>query len=141
MHIFSEIEKMGHEQVVYCNDPKAGLKAIIAIHDTTLGAALGGTRLLSYAKEEDALEDVLRLSRGMTYKAACAGLALGGGKAVIIASPEEKSEAMFRSFGRYVNSLQGRYITAEDMNINVTDMDQVRMETRYVTGVSPAFGG
>ena len=87
------------------------------------------------------MRDVLRLSRGMTYKAACAGLALGGGKAVIIAKPEQKSEAMFRAFGRFVNSLQGRYITAEDVNTNVTDMNYVRIETKFVTGVAPALGG
>ena len=132
---------MGHEQIVYCHDPKTGLKAIIGIHDTTLGPALGGTRLWCYENEEQALKDVLRLSRGMTYKAACAGLNLGGGKAVIIAKPEQKTEAMFRSFGRFVESLGGRYITAEDVNTCVTDMNHVRMETRFVTGVSPALGG
>lgn len=139
--IFSQVENMGHEQVVYCHDPRSGLKAIIGIHDTTLGPALGGTRLWSYTSEEDALRDVLRLSRGMTYKAACAGLSLGGGKAVIIAKPEDKTEAMFRAFGRFVNSLGGRYITAEDVNTSVRDMDNVRLETRFVTGVSKAFGG
>jgi len=139
--LFSQVETMGHEQVVFCHDAKSGLRAIIGIHDTTLGPALGGTRLWAYDNEEDALRDVLRLSRGMTYKAACAGLSLGGGKAVIIARPEQKTEAMFRAFGRFVNSLGGRYITAEDVNTGVTDMNNVRMETRYVTGVSPALGG
>jgi leucine dehydrogenase len=139
--LFSQVETMGHEQIVYCHDPKSGLRAIIGIHDTTLGPALGGTRLWAYDNEEDALRDVLRLSRGMTYKAACAGLSLGGGKAVIIARPEQKTEAMFRAFGRFVNSLGGRYITAEDVNTCVTDMNNVRMETRFVTGVSPALGG
>ncbi len=138
---FAQAETMGHEQVVFCHDPQSGLKAIIGIHDTTLGPALGGTRLWSYESEDDALKDVMRLSRGMTYKAACAGLALGGGKAVIIAKPEQKSEAMFRAFGRFVNSLQGRYITAEDVNTCVTDMDYARLETRFVTGVSKAYGG
>ncbi|KAB8032251.1 Glu/Leu/Phe/Val family dehydrogenase [Fluviispira multicolorata] len=141
MKLFSQIESMGHEQVVYCSDKESGLKAIIAIHNTTLGPALGGTRLLPYEKEDEALNDVLRLSRGMTYKAACAGLALGGGKAVIIADPNQKSEAMFRSYGRFVESLNGRYITAEDMNTNVANMDYIRLETRYVTGVSAGFGG
>lgn len=141
MKLFSQVESMGHEQVVFCHDPNSGLKAIIAIHDTTLGPALGGTRLLPYENEEDALVDVLRLSRGMTYKAACAGLSLGGGKAVIISDPKQKSEQMFRSFGRYVQSLGGRYITAEDMNTNVTNMDHIRLETKYVTGVSPGLGG
>jgi leucine dehydrogenase len=139
--LFSQVETMGHEQVVFCHDPQSGLKAIIGIHDTTLGPALGGTRLWAYENEDEALRDVLRLSRGMTYKAACAGLSLGGGKAVIIAKPEQKSEAMFRAFGRFVESLGGRYITAEDVNTCVTDMNHVRMETRYVTGVSPALGG
>lgn len=141
MSLFHFVETMGHEQVVYCHDPVTGLKAIIAIHDTTLGPALGGTRLLAYKTEEEALQDVLRLSRGMTYKAACAGLQLGGGKAVIIADPAQKSEAFFRSYGRFVESLNGRYITAEDMNTNVANMDHIRLETRYVTGVSPTLGG
>jgi leucine dehydrogenase len=141
MGLFKQIEHMGHEQIVFCNDPVSGLKAIIAIHDTTLGPALGGTRLLPYATEEEALDDVLRLSRGMTYKAACAGLPLGGGKAVIIADPGQKSEVLFRAYGRFVESLAGRYITAEDMNTNVLNMDHVRLETKYVTGVSPALGG
>ena len=141
MSIFQNIESTGHEQIVYCHDPESGLKAIIAIHDTTLGPALGGTRLLPYATEEEAIYDVLRLSRGMTYKSACAGLPLGGGKAVIIADPSQKSEALFRSYGRFVNSLNGRYITAEDMNTSVTDMDQVRLETNCVTGVSVSLGG
>ncbi|WP_222435620.1 Glu/Leu/Phe/Val family dehydrogenase [Fluviispira vulneris] len=141
MKLFSHVEQMGHEQIVFCCDKESGLKAIIAIHDTTLGPALGGTRLLPYEKEDDAFNDVLRLSRGMTYKAACAGLALGGGKAVIIADPSQKSEAMFRTYGRFVESLNGRYITAEDMNTNVANMDHIRLETRYVTGVSAGLGG
>ncbi|RDB36616.1 Glu/Leu/Phe/Val dehydrogenase dimerization domain-containing protein [Spirobacillus cienkowskii] len=141
MKLFSSLESMGHEQIVFCHDPTAGLKAVIAIHDTTLGPALGGTRLLPYEDEEAALLDVLRLSRGMTYKAACAGLFLGGGKAVIIADPKNKTEIMFRSYGRFVQSLGGRYITAEDMNTNVVNMDQVRLETRFVTGVSSNLGG
>ena len=139
MNVFSQA--MGHEQVVFCHDAASGLRAIIAIHDTTLGPALGGTRLLPYATEEEALRDVLRLSRGMTYKAACAGLQLGGGKAVIIAHPNQKSEALFKAYGRFVESLGGRYITAEDMNTNVSDMDAVRTQTRCVTGVSPWLGG
>ena len=141
MSVFSSAKSMGHEQIVFCHDSDSGLKAIIAIHDTTLGPALGGTRLLPYASEEEALYDVMRLSRGMTYKSACAGLPLGGGKAVIIADPSQKSEAMFRAFGRFVDSLGGRYVTAEDMNTSVANMDHVHLETRYVTGVSPAYGG
>lgn len=141
MGCFSQVETLGHEQVIYCSDASSGLKAIIAIHDTTLGPALGGTRLLPYTSEEEALNDVLRLSRGMTYKAACAGLPLGGGKAVIIGNPALKSEALFRAYGRFVESLKGRYITAEDMNTNVSDMDNIRLETSYVTGVSSFLGG
>ena len=132
----------GHEQVVFCEDKNAGLKAIIAIHDTTLGPALGGCRMWPYESEADALTDVLRLSRGMTYKAAAAGLNLGGGKAVIIGDPKhDKSEALFRVFGRFVESLNGRYITAEDVGTTVHDMEYIFMETKYVTGVAPAHGG
>lgn len=141
MTVFSNIEHREHEQIVYCYDKSTGLKAIIAIHDTTLGPSLGGTRLLPYESEEEALHDVLRLSRGMTYKSACANLQLGGGKAVIIADPANKSEAFFRAYGRFVDSLGGRYITAEDMNTNVVDMDHIRLETSYVAGVSPTLGG
>ena len=141
MSLFQKLETMGHEQVVYSYDTVSGLKSIIAIHDTTLGPALGGTRLLPYESEEEALNDVLRLSRGMTFKAACAGLNLGGGKAVIIADPRQKSEALWRTYGRFVQSLGGRYITAEDMNTNVNDMDLVRLETKNVVGVSKVYGG
>lgn len=140
MGIFDQLEKMDHEQVVYCYDKATGLKAIIAIHDTTLGPALGGCRMWNYATEEEALKDVLRLSRGMTYKAGITGLNLGGGKAVIIGDPKIKSEALFKTFGRFVNSLGGRYITAEDVNIRVKDMEIVATETPYVSGVS-SHGG
>ena len=139
--VFEYLTNLGHEQLVFCHDQETGLKAIIGIHDTTLGPALGGTRLWPYHSEEEAVRDVLRLSRGMTFKAACAGIPLGGGKAVILSRPEEKSERLFRAYGRFVDSLGGRYITAEDVNISVQDMDIVRMETRYVTGVSKEFGG
>jgi leucine dehydrogenase len=119
-----------------------GLKAIIAIHNTSLGPALGGTRMWNYASEEDALTDVLRLSRGMTYKAATAGLNLGGGKAVIIGDPKtQKSEGLFRAFGAFVNSLNGKYITAEDVGTTVKEMEYVYMETPWVTGIPKAFGG
>jgi leucine dehydrogenase len=139
--IFELIKEMGHEQVVFNQDRASGLKAIIAVHDTTLGPALGGTRFWNYASDEEALIDVLRLSRGMTYKAAVAGLALGGGKAVIIGNPKElRSEALFRAYGRFVESLGGRYITAEDVNCSVTDMEYVAMETRHVTGLSGGSG-
>jgi leucine dehydrogenase len=127
MGVFDAMASNGsHEQVVFCEDRRAGLKAIIAIHDTTLGPALGGTRMWPYKNEEEALRDVLRLSRGMTYKAAAAGLNLGGGKAVIIGDPRtDKSEALFRLFGRFVESLNGRYITAEDVGTSVHDMEYI----------------
>ncbi|HTL81847.1 MAG TPA: Glu/Leu/Phe/Val dehydrogenase dimerization domain-containing protein [Bacteroidia bacterium] len=131
-----------HEQVVFCNDNTTGLKAIIAIHNTTLGPALGGTRMWPYVNESEALTDVLRLSRGMTYKAAVAGLNLGGGKAVIIAdSRKDKNEGLMRRFGKFVDSLGGKYITAEDVGVNAKDMEQVHMETKHVTGIPPALGG
>ncbi|MEZ5464680.1 MAG: Glu/Leu/Phe/Val dehydrogenase dimerization domain-containing protein [Lysobacteraceae bacterium] len=140
--IFETLSSTGHEEVVFCHNKDAGLKAIIAIHNTVLGPALGGTRMWAYKTEQDALNDVLRLSRGMTYKAAVAGLNLGGGKAVIIGDPnKDKSEALFRAFGRYVASLNGRYITAEDVGIDVNDMEFVLKETEYVTGVHQVHGG
>lgn len=140
---FELISKHGdHEQVVICNNKEVGLKAIIAIHNTSLGPALGGTRMWNYKTEEEAIVDVLRLSKGMTYKASVAGLNLGGGKAVIIGDPKtQKNEAMFRAFGRFVNSLNGRYITAEDVGTTVKDMEYVFMETPWVTGIPKAFGG
>ena len=141
MQPFAEMTEMGHEQVVWCRNESVGLQAIIAIHNTTLGPALGGCRLYDYSTENDALRDVLRLSRGMTYKAAIAGLDVGGGKAVILGDPSMKCEALFRAFGRFVESLGGRYITAEDMNTNVEDMNNIRRETRWVTGVGVTVGG
>lgn len=130
------MELHGHEQVVYCSDPQSGLRAIIAIHNTTLGPALGGLRMWPYKSENAAKEDVLRLSHGMTYKAAIAGLNLGGGKAVIIGDARRmKSEALFRSFGRFVEGLGGRYITAEDVGTTVADMEWVRQETKFVAGL------
>jgi leucine dehydrogenase len=142
MAIFEHIEQHDHEQVVFCSDKQAGLRAIIAVHNTNLGPALGGTRMWTYPSDEDALTDVLRLSRGMTYKASVAGLNLGGGKAVILGDPnKDKTEAMFRAFGRFVEGLAGRYITAEDVGTDVRDMEFVRMETKYVTGIDRALGG
>ncbi len=143
MEIFKVIEKYGeHEQIVFCRNKEANLKAIIAIHSTALGPALGGTRMWNYDCEEDALIDALRLSKGMTYKAAALGLNIGGGKAVIIGdSKTMKSEALFRAFGQYVNSLDGRYITAEDVGICVEDMEYVAMETPWVTGTAKELGG
>ena len=131
-----------HENVVFCNDEETGLKAIIAIHDTTLGPALGGTRMWNYPSDEEALRDVLRLSRGMTYKAAISGLNLGGGKAVIIGdSVKDKSEKLMRKFGKFVETLSGKYITAEDVGMNTKDMEFVRMETKHVTGIPKSMGG
>lgn len=137
MTIFKKLQEDDFEQVVFCQDKASGLKGIIAIHDTTLGPALGGTRMWNYDSDEEALEDVLRLAKGMTYKNAAAGLNLGGGKAVIIGdASKDKSEAMFRAFGRYVESLNGRYITAEDVGTTEQDMDYIHMETEHVTGTS-----
>ncbi|MDP2305444.1 MAG: Glu/Leu/Phe/Val dehydrogenase dimerization domain-containing protein [Pseudomonadota bacterium] len=141
MSIFEQLSSYDHEQILFCRNDDVGLRAIIAVHNTTLGPALGGCRLYDYATEADAVRDVLRLSRGMTYKAAVAGLDLGGGKSVIIGDPSMKSEAMFRAFGRHVQSLSGRYITAEDMNTSVEDMDNIRRETKWVTGSAAAHGG
>lgn len=142
MEKFNAMEKYGHEQVVFCSNIESGLRAIIAIHDTTLGPAIGGTRMLNYKSVDQALNDALRLSRGMTYKAAVAGLNLGGGKAVIIGdSATQKNEILFRTFGKYVEGLGGRYITSEDMGTDVRDMEFVRMETKYVTGISKSLGG
>ncbi|MHB1685188.1 MAG: Leu/Phe/Val dehydrogenase [Bacilli bacterium] len=141
MQLFDTLVKYDYEQVVFCQDHTSGLKAIIAIHDTTLGPALGGCRMWTYASEEAAITDALRLSRGMTYKAAAAGLNLGGGKTVVIGNPKtDKSEALFRALGRYIEGLHGRYITAEDVGTSVSDMDLIHQETRYVTGVSQAYG-
>src|SRR5271165_2125226 len=132
----------GHEQVVFCQDDQSGLRAIIAIYSTALGPALGGTRFYPYASEEAALADVLNLSRAMAYKNALAGLDLGGGKAVIIGDPDLlKSEALLRAFGRFVESLGGRYITACDVGTYSEDMDIVGRECKYVTGRSTPHGG
>lgn len=135
-------ESSGHEQVVFCQDKQTGLKAIIAIYSTALGPALGGTRCYPYASETDALHDVLELSRGMAYKNAIAGLDHGGGKAVIWGDPEQvKTEALLRAYGRFVQSLGGRYYTACDVGTYVSDMDVIARETQYVTGRSPENGG
>ena len=139
--VFEQMQQMGHEQVVFCHDPHSGLNAIIAIHNTTLGPALGGTRLWPYNSHSDAIIDALRLSRGMTYKAAISGLNLGGGKAVIIADPSMKSEALWRRYGKFVDSLNGKYITAEDVNTSARDMEFIAQETEHVTGVPEYMGG
>jgi leucine dehydrogenase len=140
--ILDMMQSMEHEQLVFCNDKETGLKAIIAIHDTTLGPALGGTRMWQYENDMDAVIDVLRLSRGMTLKASITGLNLGGGKAVIIGDANKtKTEALMRKFGQYVNSLGGRYITAEDVGMTAKDMEYVKKETDFVTGIPVEMGG
>lgn len=142
MQLFETLSTAGHEQVVFCHDSESGLRAIIAIHNTVLGPALGGLRMWPYENDEAALTDVLRLSRGMTYKSAVTGLNLGGGKSVIIGDPrKDKSEALLRAFGRAVESLNGRYLTAEDVGMNVSDMEYIRMETAHVTGIPESMGG
>ena len=142
MRIFEKLAEYRYEQVVFCHDKYTGLRAIIVVHNTTLGPALGGCRMYSYASEDEAVTDALRLARGMTYKAATSGLNLGGGKSVIIGDPEEdKSEALFRSFGRYVETLGGRYITAEDVGTSIEDMENIRLETSHVAGVDVTHGG
>ncbi|HYG17706.1 MAG TPA: Glu/Leu/Phe/Val dehydrogenase dimerization domain-containing protein [Ohtaekwangia sp.] len=140
--IFGTVAETGHEQVVFCHDAHTGLKAIIAIHNTILGPALGGTRMWNYTSEQEALTDALRLSRGMTFKAAISGLNLGGGKAVIIGDANRlKTESFLRRFGKFVNSLNGKYITAEDVNMKTADMEYIAMETKHVTGLPVSMGG
>jgi leucine dehydrogenase len=139
--VFEYMAKHNYEQVVYFFDNTTGLRGISAINNTTLGPALGGTRIWNYESEEAAVMDVLRLARGMTYKAAAAGLNLGGGKTVLIGDASKvKSEAYFRALGRYVQSLNGRYITAEDVNTSTQDMSYVHMETDYVVGLEGKSG-
>lgn len=139
--VIAQMSKYDHEQLLFCNDNATGLKAIIAVHNTTLGPALGGTRMWTYNNEMEALNDVLRLSRGMTYKNSISGLNLGGGKAVIIGDARAmKSEALFRRFGKFVNSLGGKYITAEDVGISPVDMTWVSMETDHVVGLPGKSG-
>lgn len=140
--VFGQVSFDNHEQIVFCNDKDTGLKAIIGIHNTVLGPALGGTRMWNYTSEWEALNDVLRLSRGMTFKSAITGLDLGGGKAVIIGdSKVDKTPEMIRKFGEYVGSLSGKYITAEDVGTTTQDMDIIREVTTSVTGVSVEKGG
>ncbi|UFH36963.1 leucine dehydrogenase [Flavobacterium acetivorans] len=140
--VFGQLSFDDHEQVVFCNDKDTGLKAIIGIHNSVMGPALGGTRMFNYATEWDALNDVLRLSRGMTYKAAITGLDIGGGKAVILGDAKtQKTPELMRKFGEFVHSLSGRYITAEDVGMETSDMDIVRDVTPYVTGISESRGG
>jgi leucine dehydrogenase len=137
----SEIQVDGYERVARCRDQESGLHALIAVHDTTLGRALGGMRMLPYVSEDEALFDVLRLSKGMTYKSAVAGLNLGGGKSVIMGDPKtSKSPELFRAMGRFVDSLGGKYVTAEDMNIGIPDLEYVRESTKWVVGLSRESG-
>lgn len=140
--VFTQLIQNDHEQIVFCQDNHTGLKAIIAIHNTVLGPGLGGTRIWNYASEADAVNDVMRLSRGMTYKAAISGLNLGGAKAVIIGDATKiKTEALMRKFGRFVENLNGKYITAEDVNTTTRDMEYVNMETDHVVGLPESMGG
>jgi leucine dehydrogenase len=141
MQVFEKLAEYRYEQLVFCHDKATGLRAIIAIHDTTLGPALGGCRMYPYTSEEDAIVDALRLARGMTYKAAASGLNLGGGKSVIIGNPEDKSEELLRSFGRYIETLGGRYIVAKDVGTSTEDMEHIRIETSHVVGVDVTHGG
>ena len=141
MRFFETFAEMGHEQVVLCHDKASGYCGVIAIHDTTLGPALGGTRFWNYATDDEAIVDALRLSRGMTYKNAVAGLNLGGGKSVIIGDNKTTNrEMIFRAHGRFVDSLGGRYVTAEDVGTSVEDMDFVHMETTHVAGIGSKSG-
>lgn len=142
MCVFGHCEFDGHEQVVFCHDPSSGLRAIIALHNTVRGPALGGCRMWPYAGEAEALTDVLRLSRGMTYKSALAGLSYGGGKSVIIGDPRrDKSEALFRAMGRAVESLGGRYTVAEDVGISMPDVEIMAGETRHIAGTRAGGAG
>lgn len=142
MNLFESVGELGHEQVVFIHDRDSGLRCVIAIHSTLLGPALGGLRMWPYVSEADALRDVLKHSRGMTYKAAIAGLDIGGAKAVLLGNPEtDKSEALFRALGRFIHSLGGRYIASEDVGTTVDDMELIRLETPHVVGVPEANGG
>lgn len=141
-NLFENLSAHDHEQILVCNDNQTGLKAIIAIHNTVLGPGLGGTRMWNYNNESEAMRDVLRLSRGMTYKASISGLNLGGAKAVIIGDAKtQKNEALMRKFGRFVNNLAGKYITAEDVGTTTKDMEYVNMETDHVVGLPESRGG
>ena len=141
MNIFENVEYDGHEQVVFCKDEKSGLKSIIAVHNTLLGPGVGGCRMWSYSSEEDALTDVLRLSKGMTYKNAMAGLNFGGGKAVIIGdAAKDKTPELLRAFGEFVDRVAGQYITAEDVGISPADIEMVHEKTDHVAGLSGTSG-
>ena len=139
---FELLSQQEHQNIMFCQDEETGLKAIIAIHDTTLGPALGGTRMWPYKNEFEAVKDVLRLSRTQTYKAAITGLNLGGGKGIIIGDSHiHKTEALMRRYGRFIKNLNGSFITAEEVGTNSRDMEYIRMETEHVTGVPEFMGG
>jgi leucine dehydrogenase len=141
MKLFDALAEMGHEEIVMCSDPSVGYKGILAVHSTKLGPALGGTRFWQYATDEEAITDALRLSRGMTYKNAVAGLHLGGGKSIIIGDNKTRDrEKIFRAHGRFVQTLGGRYITAEDVGTSTKDMSYVQMETKHVAGLAGKSG-
>jgi leucine dehydrogenase len=141
MDVFKTMTELDHEQLVFCHEPSVGYRGLIAIHNTALGPALGGTRYWEYQTEAEAVTDALRLARGMTYKAAVAGLGLGGGKSVILRDPKVTDrEAVFRAHGRFVESLKGRYITAEDVGTSPADMDYIHLETRHVVGLQGKSG-
>src|SRR6266571_2264673 len=141
MKLFESLAQMGHEEIVLCSDPSVGYRGILAVHSTRLGPALGGTRFWQYATDEEAITDALRLSRGMTYKNAVAGLRLGGGKSIIIGDNKTTDrEKLFRAHGRFVESLCGRYITAEDVGTSTKDMDYVHLETNHVAGLATKSG-
>lgn len=141
MKLFDALAEMGHEEIVMCSDPSVGYRGILAVHSTKLGPALGGTRFWQYATDEEAITDALRLSRGMTYKNAVAGLFLGGGKSIIIGDNKTKDrEKIFRAHGRFVEILGGRYITAEDLGTSTKDMAYVQMETKHVAGLAGKSG-
>jgi leucine dehydrogenase len=142
LDLFTKLKAGSHEQLVFFREQVSRLRAIVAIHDTTLGPAIGGVRMWPYETEEEAIEDALRLSKAMTYKAAGAGLNFGGGQTVMIGEPRtEKTESLFRALGRFIEGLGGRYIAAEGVGTNLNDMDYIRMETRYVMGVPSSRGG
>ena len=141
MQLFDMTENKGHEQILFCQDEESGLRSIIAIHDTSPGMAMGATRLWPYASEAAALRDALRLSRGMTYKAACANIPVGGGKAVIIADPNAKTPELLRAYGRFINRLNGRFVTGQDVNLNAQDVREINKETTHVVGTQEHSGG
>lgn len=141
MKLFETTETTGHEQVLFCHDQDSGLRSIIAIHDASPGFAMGATRLWPYETEAAALKDVLRLSRGMTYKAACANIPVGGGKAVIMARPEQKTSELLRAYGRFIDSINGRFVTGQDVNLNAQDVRQICLETKHVVGTQERNGG